>query len=147
VAAPSTAANISDGQLAFGVLVGAAVAGVASMLPWVNVTAFIGTIQVAGTTGDGKISLVAAALLAILGFGMLSNREKGPPIVALLISVGLFGMSVWEYDHISSAADNEFVAASPGIGVWLLGAGSLISGVASGVLLRRRGAPPTQPLG
>ena len=128
------------------VLGGSAGVALGSLLPWAEVTApFIGTVTVAGTDGDGVLTLfgaVVTALLALVGFG--ARRSRGALIGALVVALLVAAVAVIDMvdvtGRIADAEDGDVVIqASIGIGLWvvLLGALAAIVGTVMALSSRR----------
>ena len=108
--------------------IGAVMVVVGSLLPWVKATApFVGTIEVAGTDGDGKITLVLGAVMAL---GLI--RSAGWRVVATLAAVVAAGIALYDISDASDAIDEAervgegMVAASVGIGLYVVLAGAVV---------------------
>lgn len=102
--------------------------GLGSVLPWASITIFLGTINVNGTRGDGKLTLVAAVVAAI-GAG-LANRW--------LFAVPCFvATAIMGYDavNIASFGNDYSDVASVDIGFGLiLGLAAAIGGSVLGLI-------------
>jgi hypothetical protein len=114
-------------------IVGAAALVVGSFLPWISAAApFIGTVNFAGTEGDGKITLVLGIVGLVLGLICLSNPQK--TLLWIAGVMGLVGVAVAGYDagNISNklgdatASSNGLLTATVGIGLWLSIAGGVV---------------------
>ncbi len=110
----------------------AAVAGVGavigSLLPWATAQTGLGSFSVAGTDGDGLITLVVGLAVALLAFPV--DRFRGRRLMALLAALGLAAMAVMEVVNVtdrvaSSSTDN--LRASVGIGLWLTAAAGVVA--------------------
>ena len=102
--------------------------GLGSILPWASITFFLGTIDVNGTHGDGKLTLVAAVISAI--GAALSNRWLFA--VPCFVAVAIMG-----YDAINVASyGNDYSdVASVHIGFGLIiGLAAAIGGSVLGVI-------------
>ena len=121
-------------------IAGAALIAVGSLLPWASVSSAFGTVSFAGTQGDGRITLVLAALIG-LGAAVLWRRP-GPSWI-LRVVVGLLAAYViyiaWnDMSNVSehAAEESDLVLGSVGAGLYLV----LIGGLAAlGGLLIPRG--------
>ena len=126
--------------------VGAMVA-FAAMLPWVSVTApFVGQISVAGTEGDGVITLVLGVLAALCGgIGLMGERTRRLPCGVVGGALLFVTTAVAGYDivNISSkigdvqSESEDMVHASVGMGLWLTAAAAVIGLVGLVVALIR----------
>jgi hypothetical protein len=101
-------------------LVGAVCGGlifVGSLGPWAQVVSIFGTASVSGTTGDGKLTLVVAALVLA---GFLSSVW-----VLRWVGAGL-GLAIGAYDawnassKFSDVNESGVAHASVGWGLWLV---------------------------
>ena len=124
------------------------VAGVAlgSLLPWAEITApFVGTVTVAGTDGDGVLTLFGAVItgvLAVVAFG--ARRSTGALIGALVVALLVAAVAVIDMvdvsDRIGDVEGGDVaIQASIGIGLWivLLGAAAAVVGTALALSSRR----------
>ncbi len=111
---------------------GAGIAGVlliaGSLGPWVRLSGLLGgTLSVAGTQGDGIITLVLGVLviaLAILGI----MREPGRRLVCgVMLLAGLIALGVFAYDGrvMFDGAGETSGVISVGWGLWLIGVGAI----------------------
>jgi hypothetical protein len=112
-------------------IAGAALIAVGSLLPWASVSSAFGTVSFAGTEGDGRITLVLAALIG-LGAALLWRRP-GPAWI-LRVIVGLLAAYVvyiaWnDMSNLSeeTAEESDLVLTSVGAGLYLV----LIGGLAA----------------
>jgi hypothetical protein len=108
--------------------------GLGSVLPWASVTIFLGTIDVNGTSGDGKLTLVAA-IVAVIG-AALANRW--------LFAVPCFvAAAIMGYDaiNITNVGDDYSDVASVDIGFGLIiGLAAAIGGSVLGLIWPREPA-------
>jgi hypothetical protein len=135
-------------------LAGAAMVTVGSLLPWANVTApFFGTFSIAGTDGDGTLTLVAGLVVGALTLWAYAGRfSPGPIVAALVVSLVSGVVAIVDMADVSGLAgeaseDDVSVAVSIGIGLWLvlLGAVAATGGCILSLVAARRRPPPTQP--
>jgi len=108
-------------------LAGAVGLAVGSLLPWASVTSLFGQIDVAGTDGDGKYTLVLG-LVAALGF-VMRRWIVGGACAAL-------GAGICVYDMIRlnnriSDLDDELLVASIGFGLYVAVAGGVVAVLAA----------------
>ncbi len=124
---------------------------IGALLPWATVSAaFVGTINKAGTDGDGVITLLFGLAIAGMGWPLLT-RGRLPLWAAITVLVlGVLATLICLYDivDVSSKADDlEGVAtASVGIGLWLSAIAAV--GVCAGgglELVAKRPGPATTP--
>lgn len=116
-------------------LVAAGIAAViiGALLPWVTITAvFIGTVSLAGTEGDGVLTLILGIVAAAVGFqivflGRPMSRTIGIAIAILALIIG--GIAGYDMVNIQSAigdiSTEGLAKANIGIGLWITGLGAL----------------------
>jgi hypothetical protein len=125
-------------------IVGAGIAGIGTLLPWVTFTApFIGTISNSGIQGDGKLVIVASTAVAAGGIAYLVGVRLWPlvliPAMAGLavVVVDLINFS-YTIDAIQSQARQVnagglsslfagAISVSRGTGIYVSGIGLLIA--------------------
>ena len=96
---------------------------IGSMLPWVT----LGPISIAGTSGDGKITL-AIAIIVLLAIGILFNSTGDrhiKPISTLILLLGIVTvvMSIYKIVDIESAISDKLYLSglvSVGIGLYMV---------------------------
>ena len=106
------------------VAAGAAVA-MGSLMPWATVTTGFGSANMAGTEGDGVITLALGAGAAV--FGGFLKRWPAFALFALAAAV-----SIYDFSNISDRASevsSEFARASVGWGLWLVIAGAIAGAI------------------
>jgi hypothetical protein len=128
-------------------LIGAALVALGSLLPWATVDLGIfGTIEKAGTEGDGLYTLIAAgiaAALAVWGW----RRPGRDAVVGTVVIAGLITM-VCAYDVVdvsSTQVDGVRIETSVGIGLWFALVGAIALLVAAVMRLLDRRAPTVPP--
>jgi hypothetical protein len=103
---------------------------VGSFLPWVTVSTILGTLSRSGVDGNGDGILSAGLGIAAAGFGVaLLSRQKRWLSVALAI-VGVLGALLVYYevtDIQGRLGDLESALAAVGIGLWMVGAGAVVT--------------------
>ena len=124
-----------------GIIVMAALAiTVGSFLPWATVEVFGVSINKAGTSGDGKLTLA----LGVATFALLGVKKWGVILafVVMLVAscIALYDITdttrrIGEINGMSSAVD-----ASIGIGLWMVTIGSLCGLLATSALAREQRA-------
>lgn len=137
------------------VLVGLGSVGlvIGALLPWATITAaFVGTINKAGTDGDGVITLLFGLAIAGLGWPLLTRGSLRLWAAITMLVLASLATLICLYDivDVSSKADDlgSIATASVGIGLWLSAIASVLV-VGGGVLelvARRTGvssAPPS----
>ena len=119
-----------------GTLAGVGV-GIGSLLPWVTVISIFGSISVAGTQGDGKITLGLAVAVVI---GFLTRLRW----LQWLASLGALAVGGYDLINVSRAigdAESEYVKASTGYGLYIAVGSAVLALVAAYVLNRHRPSP------
>jgi hypothetical protein len=103
-----------------------------SLLPWATATSGFGSVSVAGTSGDGKITLILAAIGILCGILSL-HGEKNKSGWASLGAVAFVLAGAVSIYHISSLPipSTNFVIVSVGIGLWLCTIGSIVGFIAA----------------
>jgi Protein of unknown function (DUF2510) len=115
---------------------GAAAVVVGSLAPWATASTPFGSIDVNGTDGDGKITLVLGAV--VVGFVLLRNY-----FVSMILSAIAGAILVYEFSDVSRTVgdiDSEFVKTSVGWGLYLGAIGGVVAFVGSLQLWRARRA-------
>jgi len=143
VAAPETPG--SDRSWPTAMLVGAAAVMVGSFLPWATVSFFLGTTNVAGTDGDGVLTLFIGAVLAFVAFRAINpGIGRGASILAVIAALILFGIALYDFIDIRRVASDladisdDVAQASVGIGLWIVLVGSGAAAAGSIGLLRKQ---------
>jgi hypothetical protein len=100
---------------------------IGSFLPWASITTGFGRIDVAGTDGDGKLTAIGAAVIA-LGF-VLRNRWL---LFIAIVAVGV--VAALDYVDVSNRVGDvasDFATASVGIGLYMIILGAIGAFVAA----------------
>ncbi|MGI8797199.1 MAG: hypothetical protein ACR2IR_11570 [Acidimicrobiia bacterium] len=107
-----------------------------ALMPWVSATApFIGQVSYAGTKGDGQLTLVGGAIIAVLGLVLFSNpANRAAAVFALLVAIGAAVVCFYDISNVSEAVDEAKdlevgVDAEVGSGLYV----SVVSAVGAGV--------------
>ena len=107
-------------------LVSTAVILIGALLPWATVSTPFGTLSMAGTEGDGVLTLGAAVVAAaVLLFG---RGRRGAAIASAVVGVLVTLVGVYDLANVADAAaeaSNEFARASAGVGLWLTVVGGI----------------------
>jgi Protein of unknown function (DUF2510) len=113
------------------VLAGSLVLAIGSVLAWAKVEAGIFSRSIAGTDGDGKITIAIAALVGVAALvGMLRTPVSGGAvIVALVGGIAAGGVAVYDIVNVNDkihevSATTSLVTASVGIGLYVCAAGA-----------------------
>lgn len=119
---------------------GTAAVTLGAFMPWASV----GPFTVNGTDGDGVLTLVGAFIAGGLGIGGFRNRSRGLVIAALVVSVLITLIAIYDLADLASVADeNDFgIEARPGGGLLLTCAGGVAAVVGAALGLRSPTPPP-----
>lgn len=123
----------SPGTLILG---GAALIIAGSFLPWVQVRTIFGTISANGTDGDGILTLVAGAIIAILGFTSLGRSDRGEAqgllkFLTLAFLAGVLFVALTDFVNISEQVADKIGGIGPsyGPGLFVVIGGTAVAGV------------------
>lgn len=108
---------------------GSALLVVGSFLDWATVKSVFGEIGVAGTEGDGKLTLAGGVIIFLL----LVNPSRTKATWAVVISLLSLAVSAYDFATVSDKAsnlDSDFATASVGMGLWACCAGSVVATLA-----------------
>src|SRR5689334_24470775 len=83
------------------VVVGAVVLGVGSLLEWAKVEAGIFSRSIAGTEGDGKLTIAIAAVVGVIALVALLERPVAPGAVVVVLVGGLAAAGIAIYDIVN----------------------------------------------
>ncbi len=133
-------------------IAGAVTALLGSLLPWVSVVTFLGTIDVAGTKGDGKITLVLAFAAGTALLVATTKRAAGTAIAAGIVASA--GFAVAGYDAVTlstrfSNVNTTLASIQLGFGMYLclLGfAAAAVGGFVTNVKIKTRNRDTRRPL-
>lgn len=140
-------------QAAIAVVVGGILVAVGSLLPWATATTGFGSISIAGTDGDGKITLVLGAVAALVGFLSIETTSQGLRVTAFIAGAlaGLAGaMDYSSLDKRLNEASSDAIRASIGPGLYLVLVGAVAIGWGAVSLkpdAAAAGEPPGAPAG
>jgi hypothetical protein len=108
-------------------LVGGGLVLIGSFLPWATVTTVFGTISVAGTNGDGKITLGVGLAIVLVSILELTGTS-GARILNIVIGVVAAGIGVLDYANVSeriAGASSDVAQAAVGVGLYAVIAGGI----------------------
>jgi hypothetical protein len=111
---------------------GAAVAVLGSFLPWASVLTIFGSVDIAGTTGDGKITLVLALIVGSCLLVAVVNRQEASAIAGGVAAACGVAMSVYDYTTVSDrigAVQSSVARAEVGIGLYVCIGGFVLATV------------------
>jgi hypothetical protein len=100
---------------------------IGSFLPWGTVTTVFGTISVAGTNGDGKITLGVGLAIVLVSILELTGTS-GVRILNIVIGVVAAGIGVLDYANVSdriAGASSDVAQAAVGVGLYAVIAGGI----------------------
>lgn len=129
---------------------GAGIAGfVGSFMPWVKIN-FFGGMSSSGVDGtDGWYSVLLGAAIAAVAIWLVRRpgRHLALSLVALLCTIGLAGLGVYEVIHLSAdIPESEFAGTvSVGIGLWLIIVAGVVGAGAMVRALRGRSGAADRP--
>jgi len=148
---PSPQSTAVPGPERWLVAAGVAAVVIGALLPWVTISAvFIGTVSVAGTEGDGVLTLILGIVGAAVGFqtvflGRPMGKAIGITIAILALIIG--GISGYDMVNIQSTigdiSTDGIAKANIGIGLWVTGLGALTL-LAAGALGANAATPGTK---
>jgi hypothetical protein len=127
---------------------GAAVLALGSLLPWLSVTSLFGTFSVAGTEGDGVITLILGGIAAFALLMSTLNAAR-PGLLAGAIAAGLgTAVSLYHLVNIGDTlagveAESDYVRASVGVGLYLCAGGGVLASVLGMVAWSKSRQPAT----
>jgi hypothetical protein len=112
--------NTDTKRLVLLLAAGAVILG--SVLPWATVTTVFGTISLAGTEGDGIITLIGGV---VAGLAVLIRRFR----LACLAFGLTAAIAVYDITNVNRSIgdiDSEFVRTSVGYGLWIIVAAAIV---------------------
>jgi hypothetical protein len=134
-ASPSSVepSNMAQKPYAWILAISGGAIAVGSFLPWRTLrAALIGSVDVAGTEGDGVITLVVGGFVVLIGILALT---RGISRVSAIIGLVLAGVAGWvAYEGLASALEvideinsdpDGLAQASVGIGLWIVAIGAI----------------------
>jgi hypothetical protein len=124
-------------------LIGGAAVVVGSLLPWGTVTTVFGSVSIAGTEGDGKITLALGGALVLIAVLEMVGQISASKWVLGLVAAGAAGVAGYDWLNISQRlgeVQSEYARASVGIGLQVAALGGVLALV--GALVRPDGSAP-----
>lgn len=143
-AAPAQSDEVDavDKTPAIGLIVSGCLAALGSTMPWATLTApFVGQVDVRGTSGDGRITLLLGLALATQGLLLLTGKRGGDRLWVAVHVAGLIVAAIGIYNYINltdSDGSSEYVGVSVGPGVYLVALGGVGAVVSASVRGFRR---------
>ncbi len=122
---------------------------IGSFGPWVSVATAFGSLTVAGTEGDGQISMIAGVIAtAIVVIRLIKpNQHIALTVLTAIAFIVATGVGVYHWMNIENSIgdiDNEFVRASVSWGIPLLTASGIIGAIVSALdIQEQRKQKPT----
>jgi hypothetical protein len=110
-------------------LIACAAATIGSFMPWIAVQSIFGTMDVAGTDGDGKVTLILGVIAGLLCYTAANKNRIA--LSAFTCGLGVF-VSVYNLVRVNTkvnAVDTEVATASIGFGLWLCLVGFVVAEV------------------
>lgn len=132
-----------DRALGWIAAIGGVVAAGGSLLPWETVTTVFGSVELAGTKGDGKWTAalgVAVVVFAVLG---VVQRLRGPMVTAAVLAGVGVAVSVWDLAHVQSRAgelSSDTVGVDVGIGLFVC-VGGFVAALVFALVAKQHYAP------
>ena len=126
--ASSAATNVKSIGPILG-LIGGGLVLLGSFMPWASIMSGFGNISVAGTEGDGKITLFLGIGLVILGVVSLTSGRR-LVVLQVLVSLAAGAVAGIDMGNMSSkiaGVASPFVHASVGAGLYLVLAGAIVA--------------------
>jgi hypothetical protein len=102
-------------------VVAAVCALIGSFLPWASIVTVLGSVDVAGTHGDGKITLGLALIGGAALFAAMYGRGGSATIAGVLGAVG-FAVSFYDFSNLNDklgAVDSRYATADVGAGLFM----------------------------
>lgn len=99
-----------------------------SVMPWASVVTIFGSVSVAGTEGDGVITLGLGIAILVLAVVELAGSSKTRGIVTIVAAI-TGALVVFEIVNVSNRigeASSEAAHASVGIGLWMVAVGAVL---------------------
>ena len=117
---------------------GFALLAIGSLLPWASIQTVFGNVGVAGTNGDGKLTI---GLALVGGLGLLLASSRGWRVVSLIAALAAAAVVAYDWANLSSkasAVSNEYATATVGVGLYVCLIGALAAVVGSILVLKHR---------
>jgi hypothetical protein len=133
-ATPRTASELSIP--AAGVVSGAALIVLGSLLPWATAVGGFGiSVSKSGVEGDGVFTIILGIAIGLVGLTMLQGQNLARARATLIASAIALALIVFEFIDIQARVkdlnEDSTVYASIGMGVWVVGIGALVATFAS----------------
>lgn len=103
---------------------------VGSIMPWASIATAFGTVSVAGTEGDGKITLALGVVLLILAAVQINSGSAGLRLFGAIVGAGAGVVAVIDIANVSSkigAVSSVFARASVGSGLYVVLVGAAVA--------------------
>lgn len=141
-AEPSQPPRFEHAGVTWAAIISAGAVIIGSFLPWVSMTAaFVGQINMAGTSGDGVITLIVGAVVAAVAGTALARKSLSSVTgLIVLLGFGLVGyIAISDMTNLNSSIsemEDDLGVASIGTGLMLVTAGAVLGAIAGIVILR-----------
>lgn len=103
-------------------IVGGIAIAIGSLLPWVTAQHIFGSTSFAGTDGDGLLTLVVGAIVALLAWLRLDSSGGQAGVLIGCVLTGIIGLGVVANTIGGSGSDVVLSSVGPGLYVVLIGA-------------------------
>jgi hypothetical protein len=114
--------------------VGGGLVLIGSFMPWASVATAFGTVSIAGTEGDGKITLAIGLAMVLLSVLELTGNVMviGLPtrilgLIAAFIAAGVGGYDLVNVGENLSSVSSQFARASIGVGLYAVIGGGVVA--------------------
>lgn len=133
-------------QMCLGGAAGAALAALGSLLPWVTARTLFGQVSVAGTEGDGQITLALGIAVAVLFLTGRNGTNRSGLVIGTILAGAALATAGYNYSNITDRVGDTdgSIGAAVGIGLYLTLAGTVVAFIA-GILAARAPAEPATP--
>lgn len=125
-----------------GLLIGGALGGAGSLLPWGEISAGFASLSIGGMSEEngygGIFTLIAALLLVIAAFQSADSLRWLAPAA----SGGLLLVGISQVVAILTTPFDGGLDASVGVGLWLIAAGGVVAVIAARTETQSQPAPP-----
>jgi hypothetical protein len=130
-------------------IVGGAMMAIGSFMPWISARTGFGSVDVAGTEGDGVATLIAGALAALIALVFLDKPAPGLAKLAIG-AAGVIALVVvyLDYNEIQKRLEgitSDAVAGSVGAGLYIVGIGAVAAIIGAIKMTNTASIKPTPP--
>ncbi|MCL6106840.1 MAG: hypothetical protein M1309_05785 [Actinobacteria bacterium] len=110
-------------------IAGAILSIVGSFMSWAN----LGFLSVSGSSGDGKITAIAGAVLLVTVIFIYSSKKRNTrvtSVVGFIVGLLLFFLAAYDGTNISNSG-SSIIPASVGTGIYVVALGGILSTLGS----------------